>query len=214
VAGETVTDSNDVLFTERGTYTNNVTVGGFADPSGATLSASDKATVEAGVAAAACPDSYQALINSLDDVDPDNNFAASILLQPQNPGLISLCTPTCVEGDGDCIVKSSSRTLCEDDCIWDSSGKCKASGVWVDGELIDNADRIPYCHEVVESITDDLGTPVKFTTSQTIEIIELSVNPYVYQTCYKSGGRKVCETICYLYPGETAAVCPRGSTVQ
>ena len=213
-AGQTVTYTNDVLFTERGVVTNTVTVTGISE-SGTDLSASDIATVEAGIAASECPESYQTLINSLQTEDPDNAYAASILLQPQNPGLISLCTPTCEASDPDCIVPST-RTLCEDDCIWDAStGACQLSGVWdpINGEVIEGATRLPYCHEVIDSIKSSGGIGLTFTTTQTVEIIELSVNPYVYQTCYKSGGRKVCETICYKFPGETDADCPAGSTI-
>ena len=210
-------DVNDVLITERGTYTNTATV--YGDSPKGSVQASDTATVEAGVAAAECPESYQSLINSIASVDPDNAYAASILLQPKSPGLISLCTPTCSTNqvdpnyDPDCIA-TSTRTVCEDDCIWDdTTGDCKASGCW-DGDQNTCTESLPYCHEVLASITNGEGFGLKVKTSQTVEIIELSVNPYVYQTCYKSGGRKVCETICYLYPGETAADCPAGSTVQ
>jgi hypothetical protein len=213
------TDVNDVLFTERGTYINTATVTGDSD--NGPVSATDTATVEAGIAAAQCPDSYQALINSIAVEDPDNAYAASILLQPKNPGLISLCTPTCISDpsqpgyDPDCIA-TSTRTICEDDCIWDdATNDCKPSGNWdsTNGEVIEPDGRLPYCFEVLESIQSDSGIGLKVKTSQTVEIIELSVNPYVYQTCYKSGGRKVCETICYLYDGESASACPKGSTI-
>jgi hypothetical protein len=214
-AGATFTDdNNDVIFSGRGTFTNTATVTGTSE-SGTDLSVSAQATVIAGIAAAECPESYQALIDSLQTEDPDNAYAASILLQPQNPGLISLCTPKCEASDQDCIVPST-RTLCEDDCIWDATtGACQLSGVWdpINGKVIDGATRLPYCHEVVESIKSSGGVGLTFTTTQTVEIIELSVNPYVYQTCYKSGGRKVCETICYKFPGETDADCPAGSTI-
>lgn len=214
-------DVNDVVLTERGTYINTATVTGDSD--NGTVSASDTATVEAGVAAEQCPQAYQDLINAL-NVDTDNFYAASILLEPKNPGLISLCTPTCSNDPGnpnyvegvDCPVAESTRTLCEDDCVWDNDlDSCTPSGNWDPDEedVIDPDGRMPYCWEVLESITDGGGVGLKVKSSQTVEIIELSTNPYVYQTCYKSGGRKVCETICYLYDGESGADCPKGSTI-
>jgi hypothetical protein len=209
---------NVVNYLERGTYINTVTVTGISRERMTTVTASDTATVDVDVAAAPCPEEYQNLINSIYS-DPTNGYAASILLEPKNPGSISLCTPTCTydPSDPNACAATSTRTLCEDDCIWDTDANdCKPSDNWdsTNGEVIDPAGPLPYCFEVLASITNGDGLGLKVKTSQTVEIIELSVNPYVYQTCYKSGGRKVCETICYLYEGETAADCPKGSTVQ
>jgi hypothetical protein len=216
--------SNVVTISERGTYINTAVAEGVSEDL-TPVSASGKATVEAGVAAEKCPQKYQDLINSL-NLDTDNFYAASILLEPKNPGLISLCTPTCsnVEGsdnyDENCPVAQSSRTFCEDDCIWSDNlpggvSGCTPSDNWdaIEEEVIDPDGPLPYCWEVLESITDGGGIGLKVKSSQFIEIIELSTNPYVYQSCYKSGGRKVCETICYLYDDETSADCPKGSTV-
>ena len=81
--------------------------------------------------------------------------------------------------------------------------------------MTDTGGKIPYCWEVEQDLNQDctLNETQPMTTHE-VTTRQIHSNPYVYQSCVKSGGRKVCTTYCYLYPGENANVCPSTSIIH
>ena len=218
-----------VTMTKAGKFINTATVdGGSVDyPSYDVPHASDTATVNVEQALVTCPPDFQAAVNTLSS--QTNNFTYAVLNNPKKPEEVSVCVPT-NESAGDVRVRGVS---CIDDCILKpdcadhptatgcAPQVCESSGVWTDGvpgdcSIPSNPDhKLPYCWEVEQ----DLNRDCELNQTEPMKIHEVTnkqihANPYVYQSCVKSGGRKVCTTYCYLYPGEDASVCPSTSIIQ
>jgi hypothetical protein len=192
-------------------------------------SASDTATVNAEQALVTCPADFQVAVNQL--VTQTDNFTYAVLHNPKKPEDVSVCVPTnedpgqvrvrgvdCVD---ECVLKpgcdqtplpaSCSPQVCQSSEAWtthDENGAC------ID-KTTDTGGKLPYCWEVEQDLNQDcvLNDTQPMKTHE-VTTKQIHANPYVYQSCTTSGGRKVCKTYCYLYPGETSSVCPSGSIVQ
>ena len=190
--------------------------------------ASDTATVNVEQALVTCPPDFQAAVNTLSE--NTNNFTYAVLNNPKKPEDVSVCVPT-NEGSGvrvrgvscidECVLKPGcaddptasgcAPQVCQSSEAWtthDETGACQGAAPFVDG-------KIPYCWEVEQDLNQDCV--LNHTEPMKIHEVtnkQIHANPYVYQSCVKSGGRKVCTTYCYLYPGETDSVCPSTSIIQ
>jgi uncharacterized repeat protein (TIGR01451 family) len=222
--------SSAITMTAAGKLVNTATVAGesvdFPNYEDA-FTASDTATVNVVQALVTCPDGYQEAVDQM--VDNTGDFSYAVLLNPKKPQDVSVCVPnstnvqvrgvSCID---ECILKTDpdcSQTPLPAGC---SPQVCQSSGAWtaIDastgqcGAVTDTGGKIPYCWEVEQDLNQDctLNETQPMTTHE-VTTRQIHSNPYVYQSCVKSGGRKVCTTYCYLYPGENANVCPSTSII-
>jgi hypothetical protein len=217
-----------VTIAAAGKLINTATVVASADDGSAVPYASDKATVNAEQAVVTCPPDFQAAVNKLGETTDD--FTYAVLNNPKKPEEVSVCVPTNEDSErvrvrgvsclDECVIKPD----CVDNPTADGCAPqvCQPSGAWtaIDastgqcGAVTDTGGKIPYCWEVEQDLNQDctLNETQPMTTHE-VTTRQIHSNPYVYQSCVKSGGRKVCTTYCYLYPGEKANVCPSTSII-
>ena len=123
-----------------------------------------------------------------------------------------------------CIDQCITKPICETDPtnVACSPSVCEPSGAWTTGagttqcSVVTNPppDTPPYCWEVQQDLNKDCTLNEWEPQEETVLNIKKGhVNPYVYQSCYSSGGRYVCETMCFSFSAADALLCPPGSTV-
>jgi hypothetical protein len=201
---------------------------------GTSHEATDTATVNVVVVAEICPDNFQEAVNQL---SLETGLDYAFLADPNEGGRLSVCVPN---GEPDPLgnpTANTKRYACIDQCVTKpecvldptatgcSPSVCEPSGSWStfeDGICTADApdpiptNPLPYCWEIQQDLDGKCSTPLNVWQPQEETVIKIKkgrVNPYVWQSCYTSGGRYVCETMCYIYPGETDAACPLSSTV-
>jgi len=216
-----------VNIAEAGTVINTATAAADGLGGTVTVTATDTATVNAVMVAEACPDNFQDAVNQL---SLTTGLDYAFLLDPNQGGRLSVCAP-----NGDNNSARAIRVGCIDECVTKpicettpndpacSPSVCEPSGVWTADDPATGicgpvtttaADALPYCWEVQQDLNRDCVMNEWEPQEESVHMVKKGhVNPYVYQSCYKSGGRYVCETMCFLYPGDSAANCPPGSTV-
>jgi hypothetical protein len=194
--------------------------------------ASDIATVNVEQAQVQCPEDFQKAVDQI--YSQTDNFSYAVLYNPKKPEDVSVCVPSNTD-ENDTSKLRVRGTDCIDECVLKPGCEanptaagcapqvCQSSEAWTthdengacQGPAANTGGKLPYCWEVEQDLNQDCvlndTQPMK-----THEIItrQIHANPYVYQSCSKSGGRTTCKTYCYLYPGETSSVCPSGSIVQ
>lgn len=204
------------------------------------VTATDTATVTAVQVAQVseiCPDGYQDAANQefgSDGEDLDYAF----ILDPQQGDRVSVCAPKNLLPNGkqdpsqnnafrvQCIDQCLPPPICLTDptdpaCINPTPPVCQSSGVWttevggICGPVEDPPPGAhPYCWEVQQDLDKDCIANAWEPQGDTVLHIKRGhVNPYVYQSCYSSGGRYVCETMCFSFSAADALACPPGSTV-
>lgn len=234
--GGTATGELLVPITNDGVLVNTATVTGHTFD-GIIVSASDTATVN--TALAKCPQELQDVVNAasnrfaflagFDPVSPETVSVCSPEQDLSNNESLRSVRVSCIN---ECVIKQA----CKDD---PSSIECKTppvcqpSGAWnyFKGEdpstfteenpdptsgscVVTSNGQTPFCWEVQQNLPNSPDCerkqidPLK---TGGIDIGQVRANPFVYQSCTNSGGRYVCETICFLFPGEDASVCPSGS---
>ena len=242
-SGGVATGQYEVQFIEAGTVVNTATASGFdkegnPDEDGNPYTGSDIATVNAVKVAEACPENYQEAVNQL---SATTGLDFAFLLDPNESDRRSVCVPdggtdgtlaktkryACID---ECITKpecvgpaplpaSCSPSVCEPSGSWTtkrtgtdpSTFACEA---FPEQPYTPENDPLPYCWEVQQDLKGDCSGTVWIPQDDSVlHIKKERVNPYVWQTCYSAGGRYVCETMCYLFPGDTSDACPLGSTV-
>ena len=221
--------SPPVTMTVAGKLVNMATVAGESvdfPNSNDVYTASDTATVNVEQALVHCPAAYQEAVNQ--SVGGTDNFAYAVLYNPKKPEDVSVCVPSETNNEltvtgVDCIDECILKPGCADNptAAGCAPQVCQPSGVWTDGvpgacPIPSNPDhKLPYCWEVEQDLNQDcvLNSTEPMVTHE-VTTRQIHSNPYVYQSCAKSGGRKVCTTYCYLYPGESASVCPKTSIIQ
>lgn len=213
-------DDTLVNIDSQGEIVNTATVSGDAtdNPSFPVPDASDTATVNAILVAEACPEDFQDDIN---DLATSTGLDYAFLLDPQKGGRTAVCTPDGTSG----TVPAARRIPCIDQCVTKpecqvdpsdpacSPSVCEPSGAWTEGDefactdLYPQPDALPYCWEIQQDFNRDCVANVVDPLEETVLTIKKSrMNPYYYQSCYNSGGRYVCETMCFpLFAGD---VCP------
>jgi uncharacterized repeat protein (TIGR01451 family) len=229
--GRATGKSPAVSLTAAGKLINTATVNGDSVdyPSYDVAYAIDTATVNVSQSLVTCPADFQKAVNQL--VTETDDFTYAVLHNPKKPEDVSVCVPTnedpnyvrvrgisCID---ECILKPGcdqtplpagcSPQVCQSSESWtthDENGVCQGPASFTAGKL-------PYCWEVEQDLNQDceLNDTQPMKTHE-VDTKQIHANPYVYQSCTKSGGRKVCTTYCYLYPGETSSVCPSGSIIQ
>ena len=233
--GEATGKSPAVLITTAGKLINTATVDGNSvdDPDYDVPSASDTATVNAEQALVQCPEAYQKAVDQL-VTDDTNSFTYAVLYNPKKPEDVSVCVPSNIDEDDDDSLRVRG-TDCIDDCVLKpgcdqtplpagcSPQVCQSSEAWTThnqsgactGPATNTDGKLPYCWEVEQDLDQNcvLNDTQPMVTHEVITR-QIHSNPYVYQSCAKSGGRNVCKTYCYLYPGESSSVCPKGSIIQ
>lgn len=190
------------------------------------------------VIAETCPENFQNAVNQL---SKQTGLDFAFLLDPNQAGRSSLCAPNGLDANGnpDPTIATTIRVRCVDECITKPECDpgfpgypasctfpvCETSGSWnlydeqgaciADAPTPISTDPAPFCWEIQQDLDGKCSTSNSWEPQEqtTLEVKKGHVNPFVYQSCYNSGGRYVCETMCFLYPGETAAACPPGSTV-
>jgi hypothetical protein len=231
-AGGTATGKSPaVTLASAGKLVNTATVDGDSVdvPSYDVPFASDTATVNVDQALVTCPADFQVAVNQL--VTETDDFTYAVLHNPKKPEDVSVCVPTNEDPDyvrvrgisciDECVLKPGcdqtplpagcSPQVCQSSEAWTapdaSTGAC--------AKVTDPGDTLPYCWEVEQDLNQDceLNDTQPMKTHEVITK-QIHANPYVYQSCTKSGGRNVCTTYCYLYPGETSSVCPAGSIIR
>ena len=220
-----------VLISAAGKLVNTATVDGDSVdvPSYDVPSASDTATVNAEQALVTCPADFQNAVNQLSS--QTDNFTYAVLHNPKKPEDVSVCVPTNEDPDlvrvrgVDCVDECVLKPGCDQTPLpaGCTPQVCQSSEAWtapdastgVCGPVTDTGGKLPYCWEVEQDLNQDcvLNDTQPMKTHE-VTTKQIHANPYVYQSCTTSGGRKVCKTYCYLYPGETSSVCPSGSIVQ
>jgi hypothetical protein len=235
-SGATATGSRLATLLEAGSLFSTATA--TASGLGGTIivTATDSVTVSA--IAESCPTDYQNVVNQLSQ---STGLDFAFLQDPNLSGRRSLCVPNGANGSPDtrryaCIDQCITRPECEDPnnplCIGPSV--CEPSGSWSTKRTgtdvitgygtyectalprpIQATNPAPYCWEIQQDLGADCGIPDELEPQEetTLNIKKLHVNPYVWQTCYSSGGRYVCETMCYIFAGEDATACPLNSTI-
>jgi len=233
-AGSTATGKSPaVTMTAAGKLVNTATVDGDSvDYSSYDVPyASDTATVNVEQALVTCPADFQKAVNQL--VTQTDDFTYAVLNNPKKPQDVSVCVPTnedpayvrvrgvsCID---ECVLKPGcDQTPLPSDGSCDDQ-VCQASGLWTTHDestgacmkVTDTGGQMPYCWEVEQDLNQDcvLNATQPMKTHE-VTNKQIHSNPYVYQSCVKSGGRKTCTTYCYLYPGEDASVCPSTSIIQ
>jgi hypothetical protein len=194
--------------------------------------ASDTATVNAEQALVKCPADFQKAVDQI--YQQTDNFSYAVLYNPKKPEDVSVCVPSNVD-ENDTTKLRVRGTDCIDECILKpgcdtnptaegcSPQVCQSSEAWTthdengvcQGAATDTGGKLPYCWEVEQDLNQNcvLNDTQPMKTHEVITR-EIHANPYVYQSCSKSGGRTTCTTYCYLYPGETSSVCPKGSIIK
>lgn len=216
-------ESAAMSFVTPGQVVNTATVS--ADD-GATHSASATVDVEQGLVL--CPEAYQDAVDQ--QVELTGDFPFAYLLDPKSPNSAALCKPKasnskvasrsvrCVMGceiKPECVdspnAPGCSPQVCQSSEVWtthDEFGTCEGPATPGD------TDPLPYCWEVAQDLNRDcVLNSVEPMMTNSVEVTQVHSNPYVYQTCVRSRRGTVCETTCYLYPGEDASVCPSGSNI-
>jgi len=217
-----------VVISEPGTVVNTATA--MATGFGGPVEATDTATVNAVQVAEICPPIYQNAVNEL-SLNTGQDFA--FLGDPNDVSRRSICVPNGVGGAANtkrykCIDQCVTKEICKTDpnnkaC---KPSACESSGAWTDWTSEDGIESTcsliadpapgatPYCWEVQQDLNRDCTLNEWEPQEESVlQIKKGHVNPYVWQTCYSSGGRYVCETMCYLFPGDTSGACPLNSTV-
>lgn len=223
-SGGTATGSELATITGAGTLVNTATAMA-TGPDGVVI-ATDTATVNAVLAAEICPDNFQDAVNQL-SLTTGLDFA--YLLDPNQDARRAVCVPNGESGAADTI-----RIACQNQCITKpvcetnpddpqcTPSVCEPSGAWTVKDengicsVVTNPPpgAQPYCYEVLQDVNKDCTLNEWDPQEESVLHIKKGhVNPYVWQSCYSSGGRYVCETMCFLYPGEDPSDCPPGSTV-
>ena len=218
-----------VTIAEAGTVINTATA--TADGPGGTVTASDTATVNAELVAEICPENFQTAVNQLSQ---ETGLDYAFLLDPNQGGRLSVCAPNGAVDSNNNASARAIRVTCIDQCITKKicetdptnadcdPSVCEPSGVWTaedaNGACVpltaSTADAPPYCWEVQQDLNRDCILNEWEPQEESVHAVKKGhVNPYVYQSCYKSGGRYICETMCFLYPGDSVEACPSGSTV-
>jgi len=215
-SGATAYGTLDVTITKAGTVVNTATA-----KLGDTFEASDTATVNAAIVAVDCPTGYQTAVNTFSQ---STGLDYAFLLDPNEGGKLSVCVPNGDNGDA----PAASRIKCVGQCITKPECQdnpnatgceysvCEASGAWTTGAGTSNCSAVetpppgvlPYCWEVQQDLKKDCPiNPTKWEPQEetVLNIKKGHVNPYIYQSCYSSGGRYVCETICFPF---FAGDCP------
>jgi uncharacterized repeat protein (TIGR01451 family) len=231
--GKATGKSPAVMLSAAGKLVNTATVDGesvdYPPPQYNVPPASDTATVNVEQSLVTCPADFQKAVNQL--VTQTDDFTYAVLNNPKKPEDVSVCVPTNEDPDyvrvrgvsciDDCVLKTGcDQTPLPAGC---APQVCQSSGYWTTHDestgacikVTDTGGQMPYCWEVEQ----DLNQDCVLNATQPMKIHEVTnkqihSNPYVYQSCVKSGGRKVCTTYCYLYPGEDASVCPSTSIIQ
>jgi len=196
------------------------------------VTATDTATVNTLQVAESCPDNYQEAVNQLSQT---TGLDFAFLQDPNQSGRRSVCVPNGLDPDGnpDPTIAKTIRVRCIDQCITKpicetdptnpacSPSVCEPSDAWTTGagtqcSAVTNPPpgTSPYCWEVQQDLNQDCTLNEWEPQEETILNIKKGhSNPYVYQSCYSSGGRYVCETMCFtFFPGDEAN-CPPNSTV-
>lgn len=215
-----------VTIVEPGAVVNTATATATGLGGAVVVTATDTATVTAVLAAEACPDNYQDAVNQL-SLTTGLDFA--FLQDPNQGSRRSVCVPDGANGAADtirvaCIDQCITKPVCETDPTQPECALsvCKPSGVWtaddangVCGPVVTTpTDPPPYCWEVQQDLNKDCALNDWDPQEESVLHIKKGhVNPYVYQSCYSSGGRYVCETMCFSFSATDALACPPGSTV-
>jgi hypothetical protein len=223
--GATATgESAAVSFITPGQVVNTATVSA-AD--GVSHSASATLDVEQGLVL--CPEAYQKAVDQ--QVEQTGDFPFAYLLDPKSPNSAALCAPSasnsavasrsvnCILGcdiKPECVdtpnAPGCAPQVCQSSELWtthDENGVCEGPATPGD------TDPDPFCWEVAQDLNRDcVLNAVEPMMSNSVEVTQIHANPYVYQSCVRSRRGTVCQTTCYLYPGEDASVCPPGSNVQ
>lgn len=184
-----------------------------------------------------CPDGFQTAVNTL-SVSTGLDFA--FLEDPNQSGRRSICVPD--GGDGSIETKRYAcidQCVTKPECLTDTSGPacspsvCEPSGSWTTQRVEGNPDTFactafptsdftpptdpePYCWEIQQDLAGDCDTTVDTWQPQEESVLTIKkghINPYVWQSCYSSGGRYVCETMCYAFTVADSTRCPLNSTI-
>lgn len=179
-----------------------------------------------------CPANFQGAVNQF---AAETGLDYAFLLDPNQGGRLSVCAP-----DGNftdpatnysneairvqCVDQCITKEICETDPtnVACSPSVCESSGAWTEWSsgtscsvVTDPAPGVtPYCFEVQQDLNKDCVLNEWDPQDDTVLHIKKGhSNPYVYQSCYSSGGRYVCETMCFAYSTADRANCPPGSTI-
>ena len=222
-----------VTIAQAGTVVNTATASATGLGGTVTVTAIDTATVNAVLVAEICPDNFQQAVNQLSQ---STGLDYAFLLDPNQGGRLSVCAPNGLDSNGnpDPNIAKAIRIGCVDQCVTkpicqtDPSNSqcfpsvCEPSGSWTADDVNGNCapvtttatDPLPYCWEVQQDLNKDCVLNEWDPQEETMHHIKKGhVNPYVYQSCYSSGGRYVCETMCFSFSAADALDCPPGSTV-
>ena len=187
------------------------------------VTATDTARVSA--IAESCPANFQDAVNQL-SLQTGLDFA--FLQDPNQSARRAVCVPNGANGAANtirvaCVDQCIVKPVCEDNpndpsC---SPSVCEESGAWTTGagaqcSVVQNPPEgvLPYCWEIQQDLNKDCTLNEWEPQEETVLNIKKGhTNPYVYQSCYSSGGRYVCETMCFTYfPGDEVN-CPPNSTI-
>ena len=222
----------EVSILSAGTVVNTATATASGINSSKIFTASDTATVIAVLVAEICPQNYQDGVNQL-SLTTGLDFA--FLGDPNDASRRSLCVPNGADGAPDTVrIACVDQCVTKPECLLDpnaaacSPSVCEPSGSWTTKrtgtdtfECTDLADPTPvtdpppYCWEIQQDLDGVCNTSNEWEPQEetVLTIKKGHVNPYVWQTCYSSGGRYVCETMCYAFSDTDASACPPGSTL-
>jgi hypothetical protein len=226
-SGATATGTMLVTLLEAGRLVNTATAEAYGLGGTVVVTSTDTATVDTLLTAEICPENYQDAVNQL-SLETGLDFA--FLLDPNQTSRRAVCVPNGENGSADtirvscinqCIVKPGCEIDPEDnpDC---SPSVCEESGAWTSWNdpysctvIEDRPEGVqPYCWEVQQDLTRDCElNSVEVQETGILTVDKIHTNPYVYQSCYTSGGREVCETMCFAYSNKDAKKCPPDSTV-
>lgn len=224
-SGATATGSLLATMLEAGSLFNTAMAEAYGLGGTMMVTATDTATVKTIQVAESCPANYQDAVNQLSQAtgldfaflqDPNQSSRRSVCVPNGANGAANTVRVACVD---QCIVKPVCETNPDDSAC--SPSVCEESGAWTTGvgaqcSAVQNPPEgvQPYCWEIQQDLNQDCTLNEWEPQEETILNIKKGhSNPYVYQSCYSSGGRYVCETMCFTYfPGDEAN-CPPNSTV-
>lgn len=226
--------SDPVIITEAGTVVNTATASATGPGGTVEVTASDTATVNAVQVAEICPDNYQEAVNQLSQTtgldfaflqDPNESSRRSVCVPNGNNGAADTVRVGCID---QCVTKpecvsnlddpACSPSVCEPSGSWTTKRTGTEPGTFECTDLPLTAPvtgPLPYCWEIQQDLDGVCSTLNEWKPQEetVLTIKKGHVNPYVWQTCYSSGGRRVCETMCYLFPGESPSACPPWSRI-